>query len=348
MIPILQTPLWAQFQRALGKRVHEGSGTGWQFVAIEEKTSLGTYLYVPYGPCAKDAHGFSEALTALRTLAREHHCHYVRIEPVSAALPAPEPAGQQSDPGTHTSTTMAASPAARLHAAGLVRAPKDIQPHLSWLVDLTLPREDLLAGMRSTSRNLFRNIHKKGVTFTSSTDPADLPILLGFLHDVAGRADFTAQTDAYLGAAAATLMPAGAAKLFIAHLDGKPIAAALSYDTADTRVYAHAAASDAHRKLNAGIPLLVTMMLDAKDSGMKIFDMWGVSPEDEPEHPWAGFSRFKRSFGGAEVLYPGTWDLPVNKSMYRAYGLARRARTAVRTLRGAVRTAALRRRAARD
>ena len=58
--------------------------------------------------------------------------------------------------------------------------------------------------MRSTSRNLYRNIHKKGVTFDVSTDPADIGILLGFLHDVSERAEFKAQSDDYLAQAART------------------------------------------------------------------------------------------------------------------------------------------------
>lgn len=316
MKPILQTAIWAAFQRRLGKTVHEGEGPGWSFLAVEEKTPLGMYLYAPYGPCADGESALAEALQALSVLARSVQAHYVRVEPVAAGL--------------------GADAAAVLAARGLARAPADVQPHLSWKVDLRQEEADLLKGMRSTSRNLYRNIHKKGVSFHVSTDPAELPILLGFLAKVSGRADFTAQTDAYLTKAAEVLMPAGAAKLFVARLEGVPIAAALSYDTADTRVYAHAAADDAHRKLNAGIPLLVTMMLDAKASGIAEFDMWGVSPEDEPDHAWAGFSRFKRSFGGAGVEYPGTWDLPVNRLMYTVYGASRKARS---ILRAALKTA---------
>lgn len=316
MNTILQTPVWARFQRRLGKTVHERSGPGWSFLAVEEKTPLGMYLYAPYGPCADNVAALDGALAALTELAKAKKAHYVRVEPVAAGL------------GSDAARTLA--------ARGLVKAPTDVQPHLSWKVDLSQDEGELLKGMRSTSRNLYRNIHKKGVTFDISTDPAELPILLGFLEKVSGRAEFTAQSSNYLTRAAEVLMPEGAAKLFIARLDGAPIAAALSYDTADTRVYAHAAADDAHRKLNAGIPLLVTMMLDAKADGITEFDMWGVSPEDEPDHAWAGFSRFKRSFGGAEVEYPGTWDLPVNTLMYNTYGASRKART---LLRGALKTA---------
>ncbi|MCG2620601.1 peptidoglycan bridge formation glycyltransferase FemA/FemB family protein [Arthrobacter sp. I2-34] len=318
---ILQSAPWAEFQRRLGKQVFERSGEGWNFLAIREKTPLGSFLYTPYGPVAQNPAAFARALEALRSLAKAEGTHYVRVEPVAAGL------GDNA--------------AAVLTGHRLRRAPADVQPHLTWMLDLTQPEEKILAGMRSTSRNLYRNIHKKGVTFDVSTDPADIGILLGFLHDVSERAEFKAQSDDYLAQAARTLMPAGAAKLFIARLDGDPIAAALSYDTPTTRVYAHAAADDRYRKLNAGIPLLVTMMLDAKESGQELFDMWGVSPEDEPDHPWAGFSRFKRSFGGFEVEYPGTWDLPVNTVMHAAY-------TAARGLRNGLRRAAPAARKAKD
>lgn len=314
---ILQSAPWAEFQRGLGKKVFERSGQGWNFLAIREKTPLGSFLYTPYGPTAENPAAFAQALEALRALAKAEGAHYVRIEPVAAGL------GDNA--------------AAVLPGHGLRRAPVDVQPRLTWMLDLTQPEEKILAGMRSTSRNLYRNIHKKGVTFDVSTDPGDIGILLGFLHDVSERADFKAQSDDYLALAARALMPAGAAKLFIARLEGEPIAAALSYDTPTTRVYAHAAADDRHRKLNAGIPLVVTMMMDAKKSGRQLFDMWGVSPEDEPDHKWAGFSRFKRSFGGFEVEYPGTWDLPVNRLMYAAYGAARGARGLLRAAAGRLR-----------
>ncbi|WP_026532512.1 lipid II:glycine glycyltransferase FemX [Arthrobacter sp. H41] len=311
---ILQSPAWADFQRALGKKVFTGSGDGFSFLAIQEKTPLGSFLYVPFGPAAANPDGLRRSLEALAALAAAEHAHYVRVEPVG--------------------TDLGSDPDSALKALGLVKAPTDVQPKLTWLVDLSQDEKAILGGMRSTSRGLYRNISKKGVTFDISTDPADISVLLAFLHTVSERAAFRAQSDDYLAQAAQHLMPAGSAKLFIARLDGEPIAAALSYDTGTTRVYAHAAADATHRSLNAGVPLVVTMMMDAKASGRTSFDLWGVSAADQPEHPWAGFSRFKRSFGGFEVEYPGSWDLPVNAPMYRAYSMARRLRdTAVPAVR---------------
>ncbi|UVJ40694.1 peptidoglycan bridge formation glycyltransferase FemA/FemB family protein [Arthrobacter sp. CJ23] len=307
----LQTGAWAGFQRSLGRAVHQQSGPGWSFLAIEEKNPAGKVLYAPYGPVAETLAAFDDAVAALRALAVKQRAVFVRMEPVDAGFPT-------ADAGT------------LLRARGLLPAPSNQQPELSWIVDLEGDFKDVLAGMKPTNRNLYRNIHKKGVTFRSSQDPEEISILLHFLHLTAARNGFKPQSDDYLGSVARSLLPAGAGTLFIAELEGEPIAAALAYDSADTRTYAHAALDDAHRKLSAGIPLLVTLMADAKEKGLKYVDLWGVAPEDQPDHKWAGFTAFKKSFGGREVAYPGTWDLPVNKLRYGAYQLARKLREKLR------------------
>ncbi|MCT9868864.1 lipid II:glycine glycyltransferase FemX [Paenarthrobacter aurescens] len=307
----LQTPAWADVQRALGRRVHEQSGPGWSFLAIEEKNPAGKVIYAPYGPVAESVEAFDAATAALMALARKERAVFIRMEPAAAGFTA-------SDAD------------ALLRARGLRPAPVNQQPELSWIVDLDGDFKDVLAGMKPTNRNLYRNIHKKGVTFRASQDPADISVLLHFLHLTAARNGFKPQSDEYLTKVAESLLPSGAGTLFIAELEGEAIAAAFAYDSADTRVYAHAALDDTHRKLSAGIPLLVTLMADAKEKGLKHVDLWGVAPEDQPDHKWAGFTAFKKSFGGREVSYPGTWDLPVNKLRYGAYQLARKLRDKLR------------------
>jgi lipid II:glycine glycyltransferase (peptidoglycan interpeptide bridge formation enzyme) len=309
----LQGPQWADFLRALGRTVHEESGPGWSFLAVEESNPAGKLLYAPYGPVAASLEAFDAALAALTDLARRRGAMLVRIEPVSAGLSVPDAT-------------------AVLRRRGLLSAPVNQQPELSWIVDLDRDFKEVLADMKPVNRNLYRNIHKKGVTFRSSQDPAEIAVLLEFLHMTAARNGFKPQSDEYLSEVARSLMPAGAATLFIAELEGSPIAAALAYDSADTRTYAHAALDDTHRKLSAGIPLLVTLMADAKEKGLKHVDLWGVAPEGQPDHKWAGFTAFKKSFGGRGVEYPGTWDLPVQKLRYAGYQLARRAAQAAKTI----------------
>lgn len=308
----LQTPLWGEVQRALGRTVVERAGTGWRYLATVESNALGTILYAPYGPVAETPEALRAALASLASEALRLRAMCVRVEPVEAPLDE--------------------DAAAALHALGLTRAPSDQQPELTWVIDLRGDEKDILGAMKPTNRNLYRNIHKKGVSIRSSQDPAELDILLGFLRATAARGGFTPQSDSYLRTVAETLMPAGAASLWIAELEGSPIAAALVYDTADTRTYAHAAIDDEHRRLSAGIPLVVALILDAKAKGLTWVDLWGVAPTDRPDHQWAGFSAFKKSFGGQEVARTGTWDLPVNRTRYAAYQGMRNVRGVVRSV----------------
>jgi lipid II:glycine glycyltransferase (peptidoglycan interpeptide bridge formation enzyme) len=42
---------------------------------------------------------------------------------------------------------------------------------------------------------------------------------------------------------------------------------------------------------------------------------WGIAPDD-PDHKRAGYTRFKRSFGGQVKEYAGMWDLPIHAVKY--------------------------------
>ena len=55
-------------------------------------------------------------------------------------------------------------------------------------------------------------------------------------------------------------------------------------------------------------PLLYQGILWGKKMGCKVFDFEGVYDDRFPQHSWLGFSHFKKSFGGKEVLYPGCYS----------------------------------------
>jgi lipid II:glycine glycyltransferase (peptidoglycan interpeptide bridge formation enzyme) len=53
--------------------------------------------------------------------------------------------------------------------------------------------------------------------------------------------------------------------------------------------------------------LLYQGILWAKRNGFKIFDFEGIYDERFPTKSWLGFTHFKKSFGGKEILYPGCY-----------------------------------------
>lgn len=102
---------------------------------------------------------------------------------------------------------------------------------------------------------------------------------------------------------------------------GEPVAGCVIHDYNGVASYSYAASLPEARDLGAANVLIWQSMLNAKARGNKTFDFWGIAPPDAPEnHPWQGFTAFKRSFGTRDVSFSGTWDIPLSPKykIYRA------------------------------
>lgn len=297
----LQSAAWERFEDALGNPTRSGAGDGWHWRAAIETGRLSTRAYAPYGPVAESAGALDGALAALERDARGRS-DFVRVEPTG--LPPDE--------------------ARRVLEERGYRHTNPVQPENTWVLDLGIGEDALIAGMQASNRNRHRNAAKRGLSVRESADPGDIAILLALLAPIAERKGITEHSDAYYTAQADALLPTGDARLFIVEYQDAPVAASFVYDGPTTRYYAHTAADAEHRKLQPGTVLVSTMIIDAARRGLAHFDFVGIAPEDQPDHPWAGFSAFKKSFGGHPVHYVGTWEKPVNKTKYALYRAARR------------------------
>jgi lipid II:glycine glycyltransferase (peptidoglycan interpeptide bridge formation enzyme) len=292
----LQSDAWQTFQQAIGRSSISDSGDGWSYTAYLEKGAGNTRLYTPYGPTLENPEALTGALASLKKMAAQHRATFIRIEPT-----------EPHDPST-------------LKRLGFKSVTyQQLNPAHTQIIDLSVSEDELLAQMSQNSRNLTRNYAKKGLVFGQSQNPSDITILTSLLRGVAKRNNITPHSDDYFKKQAEILFPLGAARLFYMAHDAKPIAAALVYDSSDTRYYAHAAANDTYRKLSAGTALVGQMILDAKTNGLSIFDLYGIAPPNAPSHPWQGFTKFKKSFGGTEQQFGGTWDLPLKPIRYHGY-----------------------------
>lgn len=107
--------------------------------------------------------------------------------------------------------------------------------------------------------------------------------------------------------------------------DGEIIAASLFFDYQGTRFYMQSAANLDFKHLPATVALLSHAIFTAKEDGLKTLDFWGIAPENaDASHPWYGFTEFKKSFGGYEKIYAGTFDYLINPRKYYLYSLLRK------------------------
>lgn len=318
MAHFLQSPAWGRLQHARGRQVVELSGDGWTAQGFIEQGRINARLYAPYGPQLERPDALAGALASLRDAAQRRGAAFLRIEP-TLVTPAAAETAASADPVT------LGLPPSELERLGLRRVGR-VQPEHTQRVRLDRPFDEVLANMRKTNRNLHRNFAKKGLSVRRSSDPADIRHLLRLLREVSDRTGMHAHADDYLTLQAQTLVPTGDASIYLVELAGEtePIAASLIYDDSERRYYGHAAADTAHRNLSPGVILVTQMMEDAHAAGLPEFDLYGVVPPGVTDHAWSGFSDFKRSFGGYQVDYSGTWELPVRPLSYAIYRLARR------------------------
>lgn len=296
----LQSRVWAQFQEAMGRPVYYSHRDGWMWLAALRSSSGIRYLMSSYAPSADSTPAFDEGLSDLAAAGRQLGCDFVRFEPTGHSGP----------------DSLKAKGA---HKIG------EVQPEFTRLLDLQLSEDELRAGLTSGHRNLINGTERRGIEIEVSDKPEAVEHFLKMLADTAARSKVTFYPDSYYRKLIEVLVPAGAAKIYLASVGGKPVASALFYDWGKTRYYAHAGAyQDLNREHKASVSLVWQAILDAKAEGRTVFDLWGVAPEDQPNHPWAGITQFKASYGGQTVSYLGTWDLPLKKLKYGAYTIYRK------------------------
>ncbi len=297
----LQGRAWATLQEAQGKKVYYASAKNWSWMAILETNRFGSRLYTPYGPTANSPVSLVKAVEALIECATELDVDFVRIEPRAP----------------NVKKTLK-----QLHAK---HAHRDIQPKNTLIKDLDRPDEELFAEMMSTNRRLYRRAEQAGFTFEQSYDLAAIEPFLDMIHQVAARTGIQPHSDAYYRQMIEVLLPLKAASIFTAKHNGDIVSTAIVYEDVHTRYYAHAGSAESARKLQPSVYLVGHLIFDAKAQGKQHFDYYGVAPPHAPKtHKWSGFSQFKRSFGGREVEYSGTWEIPLKKARYQAYRLVNR------------------------
>lgn len=254
----------------------------------------GSFLHCPHGPllCDWTRTEYVDAMfAAVVDAGRSQKVAYVRLNPPRAGL---EPV---------------------LQAHGCTPAPIQLYVEETWVLDLTPPPQTLLKQMRRTTRNAIRDAVRAGVEVTVDTSLRDLPVLLDLYAQTAAAQHFEPVARQYIEAEARTFARSGDCALVCGWRDGAALAAVLVIFYGDA-AYAHFGASSRAAPRTFAPHLVQWRIIEmARARGCTHYDLWGIAPADAPDHPWAGFSVFKRGFGGRAVHYMHAHDLPL-KSHY--------------------------------
>ena len=305
--PITQSKAWQNLQEDLGEDCFYQSGSDYHYLAILKRTPAGNYLYCPYGPCYNGVQGFNQAIESLKTLANQHNAVFIRIEPQD--------------------------PHFRKYATKLARKSHDLNPKETWLLDLTGSDDELRKKLPSRLFRYYKSAPKKGITITKTHNSDDIKYLVKLQRALANEKGINIFSEHYLK----TELSQPFATLYLVHLQDAEtnqkeiIASGLVFDDETTRYNLQGAQSDTGKKLHATGILTIQLILDAKAKNLKTFNFWGIAPEGAPEnHPWKGFTQFKKTFAGYQEDYAGTYDIVLNPLKYKFYQATRKVNRYIR------------------
>ena len=113
--------------------------------------------------------------------------------------------------------------------------------------------------------------------------------------------------------------------LYLARHEEDWLGAIITLFSKDESIYLYGCSSNVKRNLMPNFLLQWTAMKDAKAYGSKYYDMYGMPPTDDENHPMHGLYLFKTGFGGRNIHRIGSYDVPL-KSFYGLYNLAEKCR----------------------
>lgn len=202
------------------------------------------------------------------------------------------------------------------------KASSNILPAHTVFLDLTLPRETLLRKMKPKTRYNIGLSHRRGVR-VRSMGMEGIDIWYELYKETAARNHILLNDIKYFQAVLAaraddTVSPA-TVSLLVAEKEGKALAAMFLVITRNRGSYLYGASSSQQRNLMATYALQWEAITQSKAAGCTEYDMFGISPTPNPEHPMYGLYKFKSGFGGDHFHRLGCWDYPLNDEIYALF-----------------------------
>lgn len=298
---------WGKFNEKMGNKI-------WRFgifknrelfsasLIIKIKAKRGTFLFLPHGPNLKTQDSklkiqvLEILLKKLKEIAKKERASFIRIAPI----------WEKNKENLEI-----------FKKFGFRDAPIHIHPELTWQLNIEKPEDEILMGMRKTTRYLIRQALKnKEIEILKRKNVEDLEIFNDLYQETVDRHHFIPFSFDYLKNEFLAFLPDNQILIFLGKYKGEIVSGAIILFWQKIAFYHHGASSLKYPKIPVSYSLQWEVIKEAKNRNCKIYNFWGIAPTDDPKHPWAGLSLFKKGFGGEKKEYVKTQDLPLSKKYY--------------------------------
>lgn len=328
----LQSWNWGEFNKLMGNKI-------WRFgiykndelvslaLVVKIEAKRGRFLLLPHAPILSQKKGqelkfrteiLKVLIEKLKEIGKKERAIFIRVAPIWPKNLDNEKIFKN---------------------CGFRKAPIHIHPEITWELDITKSEEDLLMGMRKTTRYLIRKAQKNSGIKIYKYFPSDknnlekdtlnaLEIFYRIYFDLAGRQHFVPFSFDYLKNELLAFAQEGEVSLFLGKYKEEILAGGIFVFWQEIGFYHHGASLLKYPKIPISYLLQWEAIKEAKRRGCKKFNFWGIAPISKEnlklaKHPWTGLTLFKMGFGGYKKEYLETQDLPLSKRYWLNYLIER-------------------------
>lgn len=271
-----------------------------------------SWLYCPRGPlvAGPDAPALAALLEEAHALARKEHMVVLRLETNIT----------EDDP--RKDDWMAA-----YRALGFRTNPIAVHGRRSWVLDLRPDLDTLFASFRKAWRQDIHIAERRGVVVREAENDADFDAYYQLLQRTSKRANFFIHNKEHHREMLRLFSQTGDAVLYLAELDGKPIAAKMLIRFGDWCFDMFGATTDNDPSLPKTHLLQFRCLQWAKEHGCLFFDFRTIPEVLKPGEEMWGVYQFKKGFGGFSRLHLPTLDYvyrPLSYTIWRRSAQIRR------------------------
>ncbi len=281
------------------------------YVGQVETAKRGTYMAIAGGPIMDWSNKkLREAVFAdIKEQAEKNHCVFVRIRPQIV----------ENEKNR-----------ALFRQLGLKPAPMYLSVEYAGILDISKSEEEILAGASQGLRRKIRKAQKNNITVTTSTDPKEIKTFYKIQLETAARQKFVEFSEDFLRKQFEAFAKYDEVKLYTAKLGDEILAQNFMIFYGNEASYHYGVSTELGTKYS-GAPLLhMQAMRDARERGIKRYNFWGITAENDTKHRFYGVSQFKRSFGVEELIYLHAHDLIIKPAQYKLTYLLEKTRAKIR------------------
>ena len=277
------------------------------YAGVVETAKRGRYLAIAGGPIIdwQNRNVVDAVLCDIKEQGLATGCVFVRVRP---QLPLSD------------------SSLSLMRELGLKRAPMYLSVEYAGVLDLSLSKEEILAGASQGFRRKLRKAEKNEIEIVAEDSDAAINEFCRLEKLHAERQKYVAFSSSFLTKQFEAFRKGGEVLIYTARKDGETLAQNFMIFYGPEASYHYGVSSELGTKYSAAPLLHMAAMKEARERGCIRYNLWGIVEPDEKEHRFYGVSEFKRSFGCSELRYTPAHDMVLKPAKYQITKMVETAR----------------------